>query len=135
MAHLIDLAGLDQLQRVQDFRRRYQIGGADLIILAPFGRPPRRDSSRAGRRRLSLGGPASRLGGGRRQAEERAGETARRQSHQRTAIVVDAFSRFRGGVDEIGIVIMIAHFATSPKFAAIVCEARNSNFSSWAQRD
>src|SRR5262249_11836992 len=63
-------------QRVQDFRRRYQIGGADLIVLAPFGRPPRRDSSRAGRR-LSLSGsdkadPASRLGGGRRQAEERA---------------------------------------------------------------
>ena len=54
MAHLVELAGFNQFQCIQDFCRRYQICGADLIVLTPFGRPPRTDRGRAGRRRLSL---------------------------------------------------------------------------------
>jgi len=120
MAHLVELAGFNQFQCVQDFCRRYQICGADLIVLTPFGRPPRTDRGRAGRRRLSLScsddaDPVSGLGGGRVQAEERAGEAARRKTRQRTAIVVDTFGCFHGGSDEIGVVMMIAHYAHLPE--------------------
>src|SRR5215470_8311419 len=56
MAHLVELAGFNQSQCVQYFFRRYQICGADLIVLTPFGRPPQRDRGRSWRCRLSLRG-------------------------------------------------------------------------------
>jgi hypothetical protein len=59
--------------------------------------------------------PVSGLGGGRVQAEECAGQAARRKTRQRTAIVVDTLGCFYGGSGEIGVVMMIAYYAHLPE--------------------
>jgi hypothetical protein len=55
---LVDLPGLDELDRLQDLGRRDPVGGPTLVGWAPRGRPPRLSEgvSRLGAGRLSMGG-------------------------------------------------------------------------------